>query len=353
MKGVSLKWLLLGLALVLAVVLVAPAGARLKVKPCNGNCDDGDGPPIPAVPAGPAVNVDPPPIDDGDQPADPPDASSDSTPTSTATVPQVVTVPTQPASRAATTTTVAPAPKLPPICINRPEFGQGPLQPGWIKNADGTCSIDVCLNRDGIQSGPPPGWRASSDGNCYEIPKLDMTLSQPLPVTAPGGAANFTMTIVNNGSNTGTGTAFRLHLDGDLSLVSLKASQGDPCGMVDGQTFVCSTGTIQTGQSVTFSISLKSTGAGTVTAYAEPGGEADTDTTNDHRTIPVVLTALQTELSVQQHGLLWGGHYIRNPQIFARVLAREGVTWKGWKKNHPALAAGLIAHQAVARQHKK
>jgi hypothetical protein len=97
-----------------------------------------------------------------DPPADDGDNSSSTTPSATtpaasptATVPQVVTVPTQPASRAATTTTVAPAPKLSPICINRPEFGQGPLQPGWIKNADGTCSIDVCPNIGGPQTQMP------------------------------------------------------------------------------------------------------------------------------------------------------------------------------------------------------
>lgn len=303
------------------------------------------------------------PPDDGDPDA-PPDNPSGPVPSPPSsdnpgtTAPQVVTTTTITTSSAATTPTTAaaapkPPPPPPPYCSNHPEFGQGPPPKGWVKDpTGGTCSFDVCLNQDGIQSGPPPGWRALGDGNCYEIPKLDMTLSQPLPVTAPGGAASFTMTIVNNGSNTGTGTAFRLHLDGDLSLVSLKASQGDPCGMVDGQTFVCSTGTIQTGQSVTVSVSLRSTGAGTVTAYVEPGGEADTDTTNDHRTIPVVLTALQTELSVKQHGLLWGGHYYRDTQVFTRVLAREGVTWHGWKRAHPALARGLMAHNQASRHHK-
>jgi hypothetical protein len=53
---------------------------------------------------------------------------------------------------------------------------------------------------------------------------------------------------------------------------------------------------------------------------------------------------------VKQHGLLWGGHWYRDTGTFARILKREGATWRGWKQNHPALAAGLVAHQTVRRQ---
>jgi hypothetical protein len=173
-------------------------------------------------------------------------------------------------------------------------------------------------------------------------------------VQASGGTANFTVTIVNNGSTLASGVLFKQELDanGMLSLVNLKASQGDPFGKVDDRTFVCSIGTIRPGQSATVSISLKAVGTGSVTVGAvEPGGEADTNTDNNHLTTTVMLTALQTQRTVQQHGLLWGGHYYGSVTDFARVLAREGIIWRGWKATHSALAAGLIAHDKPSRRH--
>jgi hypothetical protein len=292
------------------------------------------------VPAGPSAPT--PPTTTEAKPTDPPPATTstatqtsttgtppntpaktDSTP-STTTAPQVVTTVAPKAPPAATTTTVeAPAP-APPPCLNHPDWAEARL-----------------------------GWQRSKDGNCYEIPKLDLVMNGASSVPAPNGKASFTMTIVNKGPVASYGDAFRIHLDGTLSVANLAASQGDPCGLVDSSTFVCAIGTIPPNQSVTVSIGLNATGNGTATAYAEPGGEADTDVTNDHLTITVNKTVLQTMRTVQQHGLQWGGHYYRDTQVFARVLAREGSTWRGWKMHHPALAAGLVAHANAARQSKK
>jgi hypothetical protein len=254
---------------------------------------------------------------------------------------------------AATTTTVATPPPPPPVCSNHPEFGQTRPQ-GQVKNPDGTCSYDACLNQPDIQPITPAGWRQNADGSCEEIPKLDLELSGPASVNAPAGNAKFTITIANNGSTLASAVLYKQYLDanGNLTLVDIQG-QGDLYGKSDNMMYYKSVGTIQPGRSAQLTISLKAAGAGTITVgVVEPGGEADTNTANNHLSITITPTVLQTLLSVKQHGLKWGGHYYRDTQVFARVLAREGSTWRGWKKNHPALAAGLIAHNAVARQKK-
>jgi hypothetical protein len=273
--------------------------------------------------------------------------------TTTTTVLQVVTTSAPKTPAAATTTTVAAPPPPPPVCSNHPEFGQTRPQ-GQVKNPDGTCSYDACLNQPDIQPITPAGWRQNADGSCEEIPKLDLELSGPASVNAPAGNAKFTITIANNGSTLASAVLYKQYLDanGNLTLVDIQG-QGDLYGKSDNMMYYKSVGTIQPGRSAQLTISLKAAGAGTITVgVVEPGGEADTNTANNHLSITITPTVLQTLLSVKQHGLKWGGHYYRDTQVFARVLAREGSTWRGWKKNHPALAAGLIAHNAVARQKK-
>lgn len=247
--------------------------------------------------------------------------------------------------------TGACTPKPPPPCVNQPDLKSVPDT--MDRNAaTGVCSPKCANHTD--WAGPKPGWRKASDGNCYEIPKLDLTLSGPASVKAPDGAAKFTVTIVNNGSNLASGVLFKQQLDANLALVDITNSQGDHYGKEDDRTYYVSMGTIMPGKSATVTISLRAQAAGQVTTgVVEPGGEVDTNTNDNRLSTTVVPTVLQTELTVQMHGLLWGGHHYGSVSNFAKVLRRQGSTWRGWKKNHPALSRGLAEHGATYRRRRR
>ena len=321
--------------------------------------------PHPTPPAAPPISLTPPPPSDQSSGDNTPsidgtegDVEDDDTPAppdqvAAAPSPQVQAPTVQTTTTAETTTTTTTAADQTVTTVDQPKLPQPSSPPVTTQAEPPKPPPPPCLNHPDWAK-PLGGWQQAKDGNCYEIPKLDLQLNVgPTSINAPGGLANLTLTVKNAGKNRATGSEFRMHLDGNLSLAGpLRPSQGDPCGNADAQTFVCAVGTIEPGQSVSVGISLKATGNGSVYAYFEPGGEADTSTPgNDHRTIKVGLTALQTQLSVQQHGLLWGGHYYGSVQDFARVLAHEGISWRGWKASHPALAAGLIAHEHPLRRH--
>jgi hypothetical protein len=63
----------------------------------------------------------------------------------------------------------------------------------------------------------------------------------------------------------------------------------------------------------------------------------------------VLFVYKQSLPSIQAYGLLWGGKRYANAASFAKLLRKQGGTWKGWKKNHPAFAIELVVHQRLMR----
>jgi hypothetical protein len=274
------------------------------------------------------------------------------TTSTTTTVPQLVTTSAPKTPVAATTTTVAAPPPL-PVCSNHPEFGQTQPQ-GWVKNPDGTCSLDVCQNIGGIQASPPnDAWGEpmiqDGSGNCaprYRPANINFCSKdhryEQVPVDQMADAVS-----------RGDTPAIMVEGFGPMCLLTdIKAFHGDPTDFVPTNVFVGGDPSYfpRFACAHPFGADMP---APLYLFYAHKG-ESFAPTAKEEPGCPTAkpATAQQTLLSVKQHGLKWGGHYYRDTQVFARVLAREGSTWRGWKKNHPALAAGLIAHNAVARQKK-
>jgi hypothetical protein len=304
--------------------------------------------------------------------ASPTQPSSDETSSqsSSSSTPQVVTgpAPTTPATVTTSTTATNPAPTTPatvmapaskpappPYCSNHPEFGQGPPPHGWVKDpTGGTCSYDVCLNIDGVQSVPPnDAWNEpmiqDAKGNCapkYRPASINLCTKdhryEQVPVDQMADALVM-----------GDTPAIMVEGFGPMCLLTdIEASQGNPSDFVPTNVYVGGDPSYfpRFACAHPFGADMPAP----LYQFFARKGETFAPTAKEEPGCPAAKPAAtqQTLLSVKQHGLLWGGHYFRDTQVFARVLAREGGTWRGWKKYHPALARGLMAHDKVSRQRK-
>jgi hypothetical protein len=325
--------------------------------------------PVPAVPAAPVVTppattettpqAPPPPLANTAQttsinpsPAAP---AQPATPSTTTTVPQVVTI-TAPKTPAVATTTTVAVPPLQPICSNHPEFGQTRPQ-GWVKNPDGTCTLDVCPYIDGLQTpttmpkdayGEP--FIIEADGQCMAVYRASNTYwctanhhFVVIPVDQLDQAKGDTPAIMVEGFGP------------QCLITDIATWGGKPDQFGKSNVFVDGGGGPDYGPFFNCEYPFGSDQPAPKYVFYAHKGEALPPTYVPERGCPTATPVQnrQTLLSVKMHGLKWGGHYYRDTQVFARVLAREGSTWRGWKNHHPALAAGLIAHSAVARQSKK
>lgn len=322
----------------------ATAAATSPVQPADPASDDED------------VNFDPTEVDVDSFPVppgvDPPAAPqgtnpSPSPPSSGPSSPQVVTVLAPQAPAVVTTPSIAvPAPK--PYCSNHPEFGQGPLPRGWVKDvSSGTCSYVVCLNYPSFKLPLPQYWHQdNASGNCYfrgpdEVDMCDNDQFHHLVKDQVAAALKgYTMAIMVDGV-------------GLVCLLSdVKAFHANPDNYEFSNTYV-------EGGDTHFPLYSCQTPFGDDTVpfykfYVRKGTTVTPTAKEEPGCKPApAKVAAQTQLSVQQHGLLWGGHHYGSVQVFARVLAREGSTWRGWKKNHPALARGLAAHGATYPRRRK
>jgi hypothetical protein len=248
-----------------------------------------------------------------------------------------------------------PAPPPPPYCSNHPEFGQGPPPHGWVKDpTGGTCSYDVCLNIDGVQSVPPnDAWNEpmiqDAKGNCapkYRPASINLCTKdhryEQVPVDQMADALVM-----------GDTPAIMVEGFGPMCLLTdIEASQGNPSDFVPTNVYVGGDPSYfpRFACAHPFGADMPAP----LYQFFARKGETFAPTAKEEPGCPAAKPAAtqQTLLSVKQHGLLWGGHYFRDTQVFARVLAREGGTWRGWKKYHPALARGLMAHDKVSRQRK-
>lgn len=288
--------------LMLALLAVSSAGASIKVKPCTGNCDDGDGPPIPSAPAGPVINTPPPPpIDDGDQPADPnlPPAQPDSGGgQDTPTTPQAVPTPTQPGSGAGTATPEPTPLPPPPLCLNHPDFTL-----------------------------IPNGWYKDSAGDCYVQPEDNFGLCQ---------ADQFFLTAASKvDALLKSGFSLGIYIDGAGPDYKLNCMVTDLVTYgYNPQNFVFSGKYVQDGGpgDGIFDTPTPYVGMGPLYPYWVA------------KTATAALTKQQTVQGVQAYGLLWNGKWYGTVASFTRLLKSEGSTWRGWKRNHPARAAALLSH---------
>lgn len=249
------------------------------------------------------------PADDGDdqpQPTPPVTGGDGSQGTPKDAPPQVVKTPTQPGSGAVTTVT---APKPKPMCLNYPDFTMVPEH--WSKDI--------------------------ATGNCYEQVENNVGLCK---------GDRFYLTAISKVKTLlDSGYGLGIYVDGagperklNCIITDLVTYGLNPKNFVFSGMYVQDGGP---GDGI-FNTPTPYVGMGPLYAFWVPGTAP-----------PVKARFVQTHRTVQAHGLVWGGKLYRTPASFRNRLRHEGATWQGWKRNHSALAGGLIAHDQLSRRVKR
>jgi hypothetical protein len=291
-----------------------PAGSGIDFGPATVGSTD--------IPLPPGVQDDD--QSDADDPlaSDAPEDSGDSNP-------QVVTTPTGKTSGAATAKIAipAPAPKPPPACTNLPDL---PAVPETMDRRDGVCT-PKCLNHPDFTYLPDRWYK--QDGNCY--------------ARGPDAYGECS----KNGQ-------FKLVSYDD---VDTWLNDGYGMGiMVDGYGLNCLITDITTykGTPGDYVFSGK---------YVQDGWPKDSQTFGTPTPYPwsdwkplyplwvlkpqiKQYAAKQSASSIQAYGLLWGTSRYQTVTSFARRLKATGGHWKGWRQNHPAMAAALLTHVSLLRR---
>jgi hypothetical protein len=260
-----------------------------------------------------------------DEPADDGDNSSSTAPSvttpeaaPTATVPQVVTVPTITTSGAVTTSTTvtAPAPKPappppppPPLCLNHPDFPALPSA-DWYR-VDGNCFVKQKADY---------GMCAGDQYQLVTIDNVDHMLAtgynMGIIVDTPDPAYRLNCLITDVAT-------YRMN-PGDFVFSGKYVQDGWPR---DWQTFDNPVPYPWSGWKPLYPLWVQKSQIKQFTSVAD-----------------------QSLYSIQAYGLLWGANRYQTVASFTRRLKAQSHTWKGWKHNHPALAADFISHVSLLRR---
>jgi hypothetical protein len=235
---------------------------------------------------------------------DPDGPAAPTVPTTPTTNPQVVTTPTLPGP-AVVTTTPQPTPlPPPPLCLNHPDFTLIPN--GWYKDSAGNCYV-----------------QAEDNFGLCQIDQFYLTAASKVDALLKSG---YSLSIYVDGA----GPDYKLNC-----MITDLVTYG-----LNPKDFVFSGKYVQDGgpSDGTFDTPTPSVGMGPLYPYWVP------------KTATAALTQHQTVQGLQAYGLLWGGKWYGTVASFTRQLKSEGGTWRGWKKNHLALAAGLLAHVQLLRR---
>lgn len=315
---------LLGLVAALAVSPTAGAGCTtvFGVQVCGEDIPDG-----PAVTlctdeescnAGEGPPEDPPESTDEEEEGEDPPVETSATETTpqptpvdtgtTTTTSSPIPAPPPVATETKPTTTVV-QPAAPPVEIVTTTTTARPAPPQVVEKPD------ICTNHPGMKSLPNSRWTRLGDGSCkFENPNADVAVNEQVDraVATVGDVVTFTIVVRNNGEGEAPDVGLskpiprglELKTPNDVAVAPSDKGRCDPEGGVGSQVVRCHFPMIDLHESVTVTIRVEATGAGTTSSQAEVGTDKRADqnmgNNRDAKVIEVSAQASKPAVSAAQ-----------------------------------------------------